>query len=125
LVIDFTNPTPAIGLNNEERSSFIARTKTDLVLALAVVHHLAIGRNVPFEDIAALFSHLGKNLIVEFVPKEDEKVTFMLQQKRDVYYEYNEKEFLRAFEKSYLILSRRAVGSSGRMLYLLKSKCLN
>ncbi|HVK97316.1 MAG TPA: hypothetical protein VM368_05830, partial [Flavisolibacter sp.] len=66
LIIDLVNPSPAIGLNNEERSSFISRVQTDLVVALALVHHLAIGKNMPFKSIVQFFKSLGTKLIVEY-----------------------------------------------------------
>jgi 2-polyprenyl-3-methyl-5-hydroxy-6-metoxy-1,4-benzoquinol methylase len=121
LVIDFTNPSPAIGVNNEERSSFFERTKTDMVLALALIHHLAIGKNIPFDSIAKMFSKLGNYLIIEFVPKPDEKIQLMLQQKKDVYFDYTEEKFLRAFEFLFSLIKTQEVGNSGRTLYLFKS----
>lgn len=120
LIIDLSKPSPAIGLNNEERTSFIDRTKVDLALALALIHHLAIGRNIPFEKIAALFGQVCQYLIIEFVPKEDEKVQLMLQQREDIYQHYNQTAFTDAFAKYFSIKERQAVADSGRILYLLK-----
>jgi len=120
LVIDFANPSPAIGVNNEERSAFLQRPKTDLVLALAVIHHLAIGKNIPFENIAEMFKGLGNWLIIEFVPKEDEKIQLMLQQKKDVYYDYNEENFINSFKSSYSVIKKSVIGNSGRSLFLMK-----
>ena len=82
LLIDLANPSPATGPNNKERISFIERTNCDLGLALALVHHLAIGKNIPFEKIAELFKNLADHFIIEFIPKTDKKVKFMLQQKK-------------------------------------------
>ncbi len=118
VIIDFANPSPAIGLNNQERSSFIDRIQTDLVLALAFIHHLAIGKNIPFEDIAQLLLSLGKKLIVEFVGKQDEKIQYMLQQKKDIYNWYSEENFKNAFEKYYKIMLVETI-SSHRTLYLM------
>ena len=91
-----------------------------MVLALAVVHHLAIGKNIPFESIAKMFSLLGNCLLIEFVPKSDEKVQLMLQQKKDVYFEYTEEKFLAAFEIFFSISKKSEIGTSGRTLYLFK-----
>ncbi len=120
LVIDLANPSPAIGLNNEERISFPERTKVDLALALALVHHLAIGKNIPFEKISELFGNLTNYLIVEFIPKQDEKVQFMLKQKKDIYYDYTEENFIKAFQKYFFILKQQIIADSGRILYLMK-----
>lgn len=121
VIIDLSDPTPAIGVNNKERASFLERTETDLVLALALVHHLAIGKNIPFEHIAEMFHSIGKYLIIEFVPKEDEKVQLMLQMKKDIYSWYTQEAFLKTFERNFSILAREEIGDFGRGLYLMKA----
>ncbi len=120
LLIDLANPPPAIGLNNKERISFIGRIHCDLGLALALVHHLAIGKNIPFEKIAEFLKNVADHFIVEFIPKADKKVKFMLQQKKDIYTNYNEENFVNSFEKYFLIRKKMEIGDSGRTLYLIK-----
>lgn len=73
LVMDLTNPTPDLGWANQERSSILKRGPVDLIMALALIHHLCIGANVPLDKVAKLFSDLTQYLIIEFVPKEDRK----------------------------------------------------
>ena len=122
LVIDVANPSPSIGLNNSERPSFIERTKVDLCLALALVHHLSIGKNIPFGKIAELLKTITDYLVIEFVPKEDEKVKRMLTQKRDIYYNYNEGNFTQEFEKHFSIEKQQEIGGSGRILYQMRKR---
>jgi ribosomal protein L11 methylase PrmA len=119
-VIDLSKPTPATGVNNEERSSFISRINADLILALALIHHLAIGKNIPFEMTADMFSRVGKKIIIEFAPKEDEKVKLMLEQKKDIYTDYAEANFERAFEKYFTVIDKKIIPGSVRTLYLMK-----
>jgi hypothetical protein len=119
IIMDFANPSPAIGINNFERRSFLQRVKTDLVLSLAFIHHLAIGRDVPFRKIAELFLNLGNILLIEFVAKNDEKVQFMLKQKSDVYSWYSEETFVAEFKLYYKIIKSASI-SSTRTLYLMK-----
>ena len=119
LILDLSNPSPAVGVNNEERDSFIDRCKVDVVMALALIHHLAIGKNIPFEMVADLFSRLGKSLIIEFVPKDDEKIKIMLKQKKDIYTSYTQENFEQAFKKYFIIKEKQAINSSGRVLYLM------
>ncbi|MGC4034694.1 MAG: hypothetical protein QM764_01945 [Chitinophagaceae bacterium] len=122
LLIDLANPSPAIGVNNNERDSFLFRCKADLVLALAVVHHLVIGKNISFDQTAKLFSGAGNYLFIEFVPKEDEKIKIMLSHKKDIYINYNEGNFLEAYQKFYAVIERKEMMNSGRVLFLLKKK---
>lgn len=120
LVIDLANPSPAIGFDNNERISFIERVNVDIALALALIHHLVIGKNIPFGKMADLLQKLTSYLIIEFIPKKDEKIQFMLKQKKDIYSGYNEENFLKAFTEYFSILKKEMVGDSGRTLYLMK-----
>lgn len=71
LVMDLTDPSPAIGWRSAERPSFLDRAKPDVVLALALVHHLAIGSNIPLAQIVSWLHSLGGRLVVEFVGPDD------------------------------------------------------
>ncbi len=122
LCIDFSNPTPATGFANKERSSFPGRAKFDLLLALALVHHLAISKNIPFENIAASFDEMAETAIVEFVPKEDEKVQQLLENRRDIFDNYNEEKFRKAFEKYFNIIVVSEVPGTLRTMYMMKRK---
>ncbi|OQY97027.1 MAG: hypothetical protein B6D37_00580 [Sphingobacteriales bacterium UTBCD1] len=124
LILDLANPSPSSGVNNRERSSFLERSAPGLAIALALIHHLAIGKNIPFPPMATLFSQLLKNpgskLIIEFVPKEDEKVKLLLQNRRDIFNNYNEMEFLNAFKKHFVVLKEFAIPGSERILFLME-----
>src|SRR5690606_20972341 len=100
LVIDITHPSPGIGWANQERTSILDRTSVDVVLALAVVHHLAISNNVPLEKIAEQFYSMSKKgLVVEFIPKEDSQVKILLATREDVFPGYTKEGFEKAFGK--------------------------
>jgi len=120
LVLDLSAPSPAIGVNNEERNSFIGRTNVDMVLALALIHHLAIGKNIPFARIADIFCRVGKYLILEFIPKEDEKIQLMLTGKKDIYTNYEEVFFEKGFEKYFTLMNKKNIPGTLRNLYLFQ-----
>ncbi|MFT3701584.1 MAG: hypothetical protein QM802_04405 [Agriterribacter sp.] len=123
LCIDITNPSPAVGWGNEERSSFLNRYKAEAVLALAVIHHLVIGKNIRLDDIAKLLSILAeKNLIIEFVPKTDPRVQRMLIARTDIFDQYNAIEFERSFDAYFSVVRKKEVGNSGRYIYLMKNR---
>jgi hypothetical protein len=120
LLLDLSKPSPAIGLNNRERSAFFSRFHVNLVMALALVHHLAIGKNIPFDEIAEMFSRCGKFLLIEFVPPTDEKVKQLLSQKKRSFDQYTEGHFQDAFAQKFVVLERKEIGNTGRILYLMK-----
>ncbi len=119
LVADLTNPSPAIGWANVERQTLEQRGPVDLILALAVVHHLAIGNNVPLAAVADYFARLGRRAIVEFVPKSDPMVQRMLASRADVFESYTVEEFERAFSARFTIEQRAVISTSDRVLYLM------
>lgn len=121
LLLDLSNPTPAIGWANRERESLLERSSADLVMALALVHHIAISNNVPLISIASLFSRISKHLIIEFVPKGDPQVRRLLQSRKDIYAEYTQEGFESAFSTCFDILESASVGDDGRQLYLMAS----
>lgn len=117
LVLDITNPSPAIGWAHRERMSLTERGPADLVLALALVHHLAIGNNVPLSHVAALFAELGRALVIEFVPKSDSQVQRLLRNRADVFPDYTRDGFERAFRTHFRIDACAPVDDSERVLY--------
>ena len=122
LVQDLANPSPAVGWRHAERASLLQRAPADAVLALALIHHLAIGNNLPFDDIASFFKQLGRHLIIEFVPKEDSKVQFLLRSRNNIFTEYDQKHFETAFAKHFKRLQKRPVTDSRRVIYLYQAK---
>lgn len=123
LAVDLSNPSPSIGFNNEERPSFINRSAFDLTIALALIHHLAITKNIPIQKLAELFKRItNKYLIIEFVPKEDEKVQLLLNNRKDIFFNYNANNFELSFETNFRIVAKELIGESGRILYLMEKK---
>jgi hypothetical protein len=122
LVLDLTNPSPAIGWNNRERDSFLQRGPADATLALALVHHLAISNNVPLGRVAEFFAACGEWLIVEFVPKNDSQVKKLLQSRMDIFSGYTQPGFEKAFGEWFSIVESSAVRDSERWLFLMHHK---
>ena len=119
LLADITDPSPALGWANAERASLLERIDTDVILALALLHHLAIGSNVPLDMIASLFARLAPHAIVEFVPKEDAMVQRLLASRRDIFPDYTIDGFRAAFERDFEIVAQTPIKGSPRTLFHL------
>ena len=117
LRLDLANPSPALGWAHTERASLAQRGPADLVLALALVHHLVIGNNVRLEQVADFFAELGRALVVEFVPKQDSQVQRLLATREDVFPEYNRRQFEAAFGRRFELCESHAIEGSQRVLY--------
>ena len=121
LLLDLTNPSPAIGWANRERDSLGKRGPADLVLALAVIHHLGISNNVPLLQLAEFFVETGKWLVIEFVPKSDSQVKKLLASREDIFPDYMPEGFEAAFKTKYKIHEAVNVNESERILYLMEA----
>lgn len=123
LVVDLVNPSPAIGWENSERSSFTNRNSVDMVLALALVHHLAISNNLPLSLLAKYFANACNYLLIEFVPKEDSQVQKLLSTRKDIFKEYDRSSFEKEFSVYFTLLNDHQIEGSHRILYLMEKKC--
>ncbi|HEX9665265.1 MAG TPA: SAM-dependent methyltransferase [Thermodesulfobacteriota bacterium] len=120
LLCDLTNPSPDIGWENKERSSLLKRGPADTVLALAVIHHLAIANNVPLSNLAKFFSSICKALIIEFIPKSDTRVQKLLSTRQDIFKDYNQECFEYEFKNYFSVLDSVLVKDSERSIYLMR-----
>jgi len=120
LLSDLTNPSPAIGFENRERQSLIERGPCDTAMALALIHHLAIGNNLPFAHIVDFLAGICRTLIVEFVPKSDSQVKRLLATREDIFPGYTQAEFEQAFAARFVTLASSPVRESERTIYLME-----
>jgi hypothetical protein len=120
LLLDLTNPSPALGWANHERDSFGERGPADLVLALALIHHLAISNNVPLPQLADFFAETGKWLVIEFVPKSDSQVQKLLASREDIFPTYTREGLEAAFRNRFKIHEAVNVNESERVIYLME-----
>ena len=122
LVLDLTNPSAGTGWENQERMSLLDRGPADGVLALALVHHLAISNNLPFRKVAHFFSRVCRSLIIEFVPKSDSQVQKLLSSREDIFGEYDQQTFEREFGEVFVIQHRESITDTDRVLYLMTKR---
>jgi hypothetical protein len=122
LRLDLTNPSGGYGWANAERQSLADRGPADLALVLALVHHLAIGHNVPLPRIAEYLAQICRSLVIEFVPKHDSQVQRMLASRADIFDGYTQEAFEAAFSTYFAVEEGAPVEDSVRTLYLMRAR---
>jgi len=122
LIQDLTNPSPPLGWGHEERMSLKERSPSDVILALALVHHLAIGNNLPLADISKFFAKLTSYLVIEFVPKSDSKARQLLGGRQIQFASYNQTNFEKSFGQHFDLVEKQRLTGSQRVIYLYKAK---
>lgn len=120
--MDLANPSPDQGWAQRERQGLTARARADLVMALALVHHLRIGAGVPLAAIFDWMSELGPAALVEFVPKTDPMTRRLLAWREDVFDDYDPAGFEEALGARFTVLQRTPVPGSDRILYRLERR---
>ena len=113
---DATNPAPAQGWAQRERGGWRERTPVDALLGLALIHHIAIGRNVPLAKAVDWLTRLAPSGVIEFVDKDDPQVQRMLSLRRDIFPDYNLSSFLAALRCHARIVEQKTLHPTGRTL---------
>ena len=119
--IDLLAPTPDLGWANDERDSLVRRTDTDLVLALALIHHLAIRGEVPLDRAVSGISAHGRILAIEWVPPDDPKVVQLLASRRESIRGYDTTSFRSALASVGTVVETIEL-PTGRSLHLVETK---
>jgi ribosomal protein L11 methylase PrmA len=117
LFLDAANPTPSQGWMQTERPGMSQRANGDAVIALAVVHHLAIARNIPLERVVDWLVAMAPHGVIEFVPMDDPMVRRLLSLRENIFVDYNEDNFIRALEQRAHVVNAKTVSVTGRCLY--------
>ncbi len=117
LVGNLADPSPDLGWRNRERKRLAARGRPDLVLALALIHHVVIGANIPLGEFVDWLADFGADIVIEFVTREDPMVEVLLRNKEDQYADYQLDVFERCLLSRCEVLEREPLGSGTRVMY--------
>jgi hypothetical protein len=117
LVMNLANPSPNQGWANGERLAFDHRNKPDLILGLALIHHICLSNNIPIPDFLDWLAMTGARLIIEFVDRNDSMVCEMLARKSETHEGYNLANFERELRSRYKVLLSGTLKGGKRMIY--------
>lgn len=117
LVIDIKDPSPNRGWRGMERQSLEERGKPDLVLCLAVLHHVVISANIPMKEYIGWLADMKTAVVIEYVSKQDEMVRHLLRNKDDNYTDYDQDNFERYLGERFRIVKQEEIKQGERTLY--------
>lgn len=120
LVMNLADSSPGLGWRGLERKSLVERGKPDLVLCLALIHHMVISANIPLHEFINWLAELKCAVVIEFPTKEDPMVKRLLLNKDDQYSEYTIDTFEKNVSKVFKIEKREELASRTRVLYFLR-----
>jgi hypothetical protein len=123
LTMNLADPTPNLGWRGQERKNLVGRGKPDLVLALALIHHIAIAANVPVREFVEWLASLDSSLVIEFPTREDVMVKTLLGPKREgLHPDYERENFERELAAAFDVERRERLKSGTRLLYFARPK---
>ena len=123
LTANLADPSPNLGWRGLERKSLEQRGKPELVLALALIHHVTITANVPIREFLDWLAGLGCSLVIEFPTREDPMVEQLLAAKREgLHPDYELGFFERCLSDAFDVERRERLPSGTRLLYFARPK---
>ena len=122
LYMNFANVSPSQGWLQKEREGLEKRQGADGILALALVHHLAISGNIPLDQVVGWLTGLAPAGVIEFVPKGDPMVQRLLLLREDIFPDYDLAHFEKYLKSKAKIVKTEKICSSGRTLYWYQRK---
>lgn len=116
LVGNLADTSPGLGWRARERKTLEERGKPELVLALALIHHLVLRANVPLPEVIEWFAGLGAELVIEWVSKDDAMVRKLLRNKDDIYDDYTPEVFDASLARHFEVVARETIHGGTRTL---------
>jgi hypothetical protein len=118
LVLDLSDPSPGLGWRGRERPPFVERVRPDLVLCLAVVHHMALTNTVPLDEIVAFLADFAAPMVVEFPHPDDQMAARLLARKRPgVFDAYSVATWEQALARRFTVRRQETLPGGARTLY--------
>lgn len=122
LVVNLADPSPSQGWRGLERKDLAARGRPDLVLALALVHHVVITANIPLADFLDWLAGLGSSVVIEYVGRDDAMVKALLANREDQYDDYTPESFRRLFAERFMIRDEAPLKDGARIIFFGEPK---
>ncbi len=117
LLQNVADPSPNWGWRNRERSDLQSRSRPDLILCLALIHHVVISANIPLEEFIDYLAGLTDKLVIEYVSRKDDKVKTLLRNKEDKYQDYSRQSLEASLKRHFDISRQLEVNDGNRTLY--------
>jgi hypothetical protein len=121
LVGNLADPTPNLGWRGLERRSLPRRGSPDLVLSLALIHHVVITANIPLREFVEWLADLGADLVIEFVSKQDPMVEKLLRNKADIYTDYEQGTFEKCLRARFGVIKQLELMGGQRVMYFARN----
>jgi hypothetical protein len=122
VVMNLTDPSPGLGWRGVERRAWTERGTPELILALALLHHVSITGNVPVRQFVDWLASFDSHVVIEFMTREDAMVRKLLSAKRISHDDYNRGFFEQCIRSAFAVERIQELPSGTRILYALRPR---
>ncbi|MFQ5584489.1 MAG: SAM-dependent methyltransferase, partial [Calditrichia bacterium] len=122
LINNIADPSPGLGWMNVERKTLRDRGKPNLVLCLALIHHIVLSANIPLKSFVQWLASLGGAVIIEYITKDDPMVKVLLQNKKDNFSDYSQDNFESNLTSFFDLKTSQSLESGTRIIYFATPK---
>jgi hypothetical protein len=122
LVVDMVNPSPGLGWRGLERRNLTDRGTPELIICLALIHHIVIGANVPLDEFIDWLVSFDADVLIEFVGRDDPMVQKLLRNRSDNCPDYDEEKFCRRFREAFDLVRSENLDAIPRTLYFGRAR---
>jgi len=125
LLMDLAETTPNLGALNKELTSIYSRANSQLVMGLALIHHLHISNQLSFMQIAEMFAMFcDQYLVAEFIPITDSKVQLLIKDRNIDLGDYDQGHFMQAMSEWFTVKETITLNASDRVLILFEKRTI-
>jgi len=121
LLMNLSDASPNMGWRGVERKGLIERGKPDLVLALALIHHIVITANIPMTEFIDWLASITGEVVIEFVSKQDPMVQQLMRNKEEQYADYDQEVLVKLLRRHFQTVRREELTSGTRTLFHAKA----
>ncbi len=121
LVCDLAQPPSALGWRQRERMALEQRGRPELVICVALIHHLCLGANIPLGEWIEWLASLGGAVVLEFVDKADPRAAGLLKNRDDQHADYTRAAFEQQVDRHFKRVESAEVPGGTRFIYFLEN----
>lgn len=121
VVMDLSRPSPAMGWRNLEQPAFLDRAegRFEMILMLAVVHHLMVTEGIPLAELVRLAALLcTKTAVIEYVDPSDPKFRQLTRGREALHAHLTPERFEAALGPHFSVRKKLALAEGRRILYV-------
>jgi SAM-dependent methyltransferase len=120
MVMNLGSASPDQGWRGRERKALEKRGKPELILCLALIHHIVISANIPLAEFLDWLRDFDSEVVIEHVGLRDDMTRMLLRNRVNQYEELEDDNFVRLVGERFAIVAREPLKGGMREIFHLR-----